>query len=47
VVRLNQFKRCPGASEEPAPDGSNVPSAAQRATLDCTESARATGPITP
>jgi phospholipid/cholesterol/gamma-HCH transport system substrate-binding protein len=47
VVRLNQFKRCPGASEEPAPDGSNVPSASQRAALDCTESGRATGPVTP
>jgi hypothetical protein len=45
TVRINQFKRCPGASEEPAPDGSNVPSAAQRAALDCLESARATGPI--
>jgi phospholipid/cholesterol/gamma-HCH transport system substrate-binding protein len=47
TVRSNQFKRCPGASEEPAPDGSNVPSAALRAALDCTDSARATGPITP
>src|SRR3954471_1521576 len=45
TVRTNQFKRCPGASEEPAPDGSNVPSAAQRSALDCLESARATGPI--
>jgi phospholipid/cholesterol/gamma-HCH transport system substrate-binding protein len=45
TVRANQFKRCPGASEEPAPDGSNVPSAAQRSALDCLESARATGPI--
>jgi phospholipid/cholesterol/gamma-HCH transport system substrate-binding protein len=45
TVRANQFKRCPGASEEPAPDGSNVWSASEMATMDCLESARATGPI--
>jgi phospholipid/cholesterol/gamma-HCH transport system substrate-binding protein len=45
TVRTNQFKRCPGASEEPAPDGSNVFSAAQMSKLDCQEAARATGPI--
>jgi phospholipid/cholesterol/gamma-HCH transport system substrate-binding protein len=44
-VRANQFKRCPGASEEPAPDGSNVFSASEQAALKCVESARATGPI--
>jgi phospholipid/cholesterol/gamma-HCH transport system substrate-binding protein len=42
-VKRNQFKRCPGAAEEPAPDGSNVLSDAEKSTLDCLESARATG----
>ncbi len=41
--RRDQFKRCPGASEEPAADGSNVLSAEERQFLDCDESARATG----
>jgi phospholipid/cholesterol/gamma-HCH transport system substrate-binding protein len=45
TVRTNQFKRCPGASEEPAPDGSNVWSASEMSTFQCLESARATGPI--
>jgi phospholipid/cholesterol/gamma-HCH transport system substrate-binding protein len=44
-VRTDQFKRCPGASEEPAPDGSNVYSSAEQAKLRCSESARATGPL--
>ncbi len=45
LARLQQVKRCPGASEEPAPDGSNVFSEAERKELDCEESHRATGPI--
>jgi phospholipid/cholesterol/gamma-HCH transport system substrate-binding protein len=45
VARLQQVKRCPGASEEPAPDGSNVFSEAERKELDCVEEHRATGPI--
>jgi phospholipid/cholesterol/gamma-HCH transport system substrate-binding protein len=45
TARLNQFKRCPGASEEPASDGSNVWSADEMKAMDCVESARATGPI--
>ena len=45
LARLRQVKRCPGASEEPAPDNSNVFSAQERAELDCDESHRATGPI--
>jgi phospholipid/cholesterol/gamma-HCH transport system substrate-binding protein len=45
TVRANQFKRCPGASEEPAPDGSNVWSADEMKAMDCLESARATGNI--
>jgi phospholipid/cholesterol/gamma-HCH transport system substrate-binding protein len=44
-ARKNQFKRCPGAAEEPAPDGSNVLSDQEKATLDCLESARATGNV--
>ncbi|MBA3585936.1 MAG: MCE family protein [Gemmatimonadetes bacterium] len=41
-VNLNQYKRCPGAGEVPAPDGSNVFSEAEQKELDCEESARAT-----
>jgi phospholipid/cholesterol/gamma-HCH transport system substrate-binding protein len=44
LAKLGQYKRCPGAAEEPAPDGSNVWSEAERKALDCEESARATGP---
>ncbi len=42
-VKRNQFKRCPGAAEEAADDGSNVLSAEERQFLDCDEAARATG----
>ena len=42
-VKRDQFKRCPGAAEEAADDGSNVPSAEERAFLDCDDSDRATG----
>ena len=45
LARLRQVKRCPGASEEPAPDNSNVFSPQERAELDCDDSHRATGPI--
>ncbi|HEX8066900.1 MAG TPA: MlaD family protein [Thermoleophilaceae bacterium] len=45
LARVGQFKRCPGAAEEPALDGSNVLSEAEQKELDCTESARATGPL--
>jgi phospholipid/cholesterol/gamma-HCH transport system substrate-binding protein len=45
VARLRQFKRCPGAAESPAPDGSNVFSADEQKALDCRESDRATGTI--
>lgn len=45
--KVNQLKRCPGASEEPAPDGSNVFSPEQQKELDCIESHRATGPRQP
>ena len=43
-VRSNQVRRCPGAAEAPAPDGSNVFSPEQQARLRCRESDRATGP---
>ena len=43
--RVGQFRKCPGSAEEPAADSSNVYSPAERATLDCTEKARATGPV--
>src|SRR3954471_4703482 len=45
TVRAGQYKRCPGASEEPAPDGSNVWSPDEMKAMDCEESARATGAI--
>ncbi len=41
--RVYQYKRCPGASEAPAPDGSNVWSADEQKALDCSENDRATG----
>jgi phospholipid/cholesterol/gamma-HCH transport system substrate-binding protein len=45
LAKLEQYKRCPGASEEPAPDNSNLFTPAERQELDCEESHRATGPI--
>jgi len=45
LARTRQVKRCPGASEEPAADGSNVFSEEERSELDCNEEHRATGPI--
>jgi phospholipid/cholesterol/gamma-HCH transport system substrate-binding protein len=45
VAKLHQTKRCPGASEEAAADGSNVWSEEEQKALDCRESDRATGPI--
>ena len=36
-----QFRRCPGAADAPASDGSNVFSAAEQAELECDESDRA------
>jgi phospholipid/cholesterol/gamma-HCH transport system substrate-binding protein len=45
IAKLKQVKRCPGASEEPAPDGSNVWSEAEQKELDCVDAHRATGAI--
>jgi phospholipid/cholesterol/gamma-HCH transport system substrate-binding protein len=42
--KVGQFRRCPGANEPPAPDGSNVLSPAERANLGCDESHRSVGP---
>src|SRR5215210_4060366 len=42
--KLKQFRRCPGANEEPAADGSNVFSADQAAELDCDPNQRSVGP---
>jgi phospholipid/cholesterol/gamma-HCH transport system substrate-binding protein len=44
LAKVYQFKRCPGASEEAAPDGSNVYSQEEQEALDCIEKDRATGP---
>jgi phospholipid/cholesterol/gamma-HCH transport system substrate-binding protein len=45
VAKLHQTKRCPGASEEAAADGSNVWSEEEQQELDCRETDRATGAI--
>jgi phospholipid/cholesterol/gamma-HCH transport system substrate-binding protein len=42
-ARTKQYKRCPGSGEVRLPDGSNVLTEEQMETLDCTETARATG----
>ena len=42
-VRQGQYRRCPGAAEEPAADGSNVFSEAEQKALDCREEDRGTG----
>lgn len=42
--KLHQFRRCPGANEEPASDGSNVLTAGEQAALDCDGSQRSVGP---
>ena len=42
--KLHQYRRCPGASEEPARDGSNVFSGAAAEALDCDPSQRSVGP---
>jgi phospholipid/cholesterol/gamma-HCH transport system substrate-binding protein len=47
LAKTKQFRRCPGASEQAAPDNSNVWSAAEQQQLDCDETDRATGPYTP
>jgi phospholipid/cholesterol/gamma-HCH transport system substrate-binding protein len=41
--KLHQYRRCPGANEEPAADGSNVFSGDQAAALDCDPSQRSVG----
>ena len=40
LANINQYKRCPGAAEAPAPDGSNVWSDEEREQLGCLESDR-------
>jgi phospholipid/cholesterol/gamma-HCH transport system substrate-binding protein len=42
--KLRQFRRCPGANEQPAADGSNVFSGDQAAALDCDPNQRSVGP---
>jgi phospholipid/cholesterol/gamma-HCH transport system substrate-binding protein len=42
--KVGQFRRCPGANEAPAADGSNVLSADEAAALDCDPSQRSVGP---
>src|SRR5215211_762614 len=42
--KLRQFRRCPGANEQPAADGSNVFTGDQAAALDCDPNQRSVGP---
>jgi phospholipid/cholesterol/gamma-HCH transport system substrate-binding protein len=42
--KLRQFRRCPGANELPAADGSNVFSASEAQALDCDPNQRTVGP---
>jgi phospholipid/cholesterol/gamma-HCH transport system substrate-binding protein len=42
--KTGQFRRCPGANEAPAADGSNVWSAGEAAQLDCDPGQRSVGP---
>jgi phospholipid/cholesterol/gamma-HCH transport system substrate-binding protein len=42
--KVGQFRRCPGANEAPAADGTNVLSADEAAALDCDPSQRSVGP---
>jgi phospholipid/cholesterol/gamma-HCH transport system substrate-binding protein len=42
--KLHQYRRCPGANEEPARDGSNVFTGAAADALDCDPSQRSVGP---
>jgi phospholipid/cholesterol/gamma-HCH transport system substrate-binding protein len=42
--KLKQFRRCPGANELPAADGSNVFSAEEAEALDCDPNQRSVGP---
>jgi phospholipid/cholesterol/gamma-HCH transport system substrate-binding protein len=44
-IRKYQYKRCPGAAEAPAADGSNVLSQERMDELQCEESARAVGDV--
>jgi phospholipid/cholesterol/gamma-HCH transport system substrate-binding protein len=41
--KLRQFRRCPGANEEPASDGSNTPTASEASSLACDPSQRSVG----
>ena len=43
-VKIDQHKRCPGAAEAPADDGSNVFSEEEQDKLECLEEDRATEP---
>jgi phospholipid/cholesterol/gamma-HCH transport system substrate-binding protein len=44
-VRIGQYRRCPGGSDLPAPDGSNVWSQAEQQQMGCKESDRSVGDV--
>ena len=46
-VKGGQFRRCPGAAEEAASDGSNVASEEEARAVDCDRFQRATGDVGP
>ncbi len=46
-VKRDQFRRCPGAAEEVAPDGSNVTPPDVAKAVDCNPSQRGTGNVAP
>jgi phospholipid/cholesterol/gamma-HCH transport system substrate-binding protein len=44
VLQADEYRRCPGAADDPAADKSNVWSADEQKQLECDEADRATGP---
>ena len=42
--KLHQYRRCPGANEQPASDGSNALTGDQAAALECDPNQRSVGP---
>ena len=42
--KVGQFRRCPGANEQPAPDGSNVLSRLRAGEPGCDDADRSVGP---
>lgn len=45
ILETGQYFRCPGSGEAPAPDGSNVLSAAEQRKVDCKDEDRSVGDL--